>query len=193
MEWVALGVLALLLSGPPGPGDFGPPALARVELVSLRVEPASAWQGTGREVTGYLALSPVVSDSPNRPVETLATPRLAYLPGVGLNPGEFRVPADGRWHLPEPARGRGWNGFWSAQALQAGQGFVVPLYVYPLVRGRLSYRPGDAGIAVALYVTGLGWVGGWRQVWTNLDGSRRTVAFDTAYGRVTAYLEFRRG
>lgn len=193
MEWVALGVLALLLSGPPAPADFGPPALARVELVSLRVEPTAAWQGPGREVTGYLALSPVVSDSPNRPVETLATPRLAYLPGVGLNPRAFRVVADGRWHVPEPARAGGWASFWTAQAPQFGQHFVAALYVYPLLRGRLGYRAGDAGIAVALHVAGLGWVGGWQQVWTSLNGSRRAVAFDTGYGRVTAYLEFRGG
>lgn len=185
MGWVALGVLALLLSGAPQAGDFGPPVVARIELVSVRVDPAPAWRG--REVTGYLYLRPVVPDGPERPVESLATPRQAYLPGMGLVPGRFGVVADGAWHLPDATQtDRG--GFWHAQVRQAAPWafWEVPLYVYPRVRP----ATGIVGVAATLYLDGLGWVGE-RQLWVPLDGSRRVVGWDSAYGTVRVYLGFR--
>lgn len=185
-------ILGLLIAGiagggsQPAPQDFGPPAAVEVELVSLRLEPEPAYRG--REVYGYLSLTPVVADSPTRTVEELEGPgQQGYLPGLGLIPRPFRLVADGRWHsvtLREDWR--------RVITPQPAEYIVTSVNVFPLVNPVGPHKRGEAALDVALCLEGSGWAGTAERVWFAAErGTDRQVAFETPMGRLMAFLRVR--
>lgn len=187
MEWIALGVLALLLSGgaQPGPQDFGLPVTVQVELVSLRLQPQPTYQG--REAFGYLALRPIVADSPERPAEEFeGFGSYAWLPAAGLTPLLWRLPADGRWHRPV-LRER-WRTMTSREPEEA---FRSWLKLYPLIRSVGSAQAGKAGVAIRAHLEGVGWVAEPQAIWVRPSGDEAQVMWRSGLGVLEAFLRFR--